>query len=311
MEKNFVPLAQALTPARELRTLVENRLIYSMDSCEMNIFETHMASDQVSLKFNDLVFTTMLRGKKVMNVLDSRFDYFPGESVVVPGREEMIIDFPEASEASPTQCIALAIDERKITETLALLNEHYVRAEDGELWRLDSGQYHIKNSEEIVVVVDRLMKISKEDNQLKDVFAGIAMQELLLRLMQTQARTLIFDNYKHHVSTHRFAYVVQYIQDHIEENLTVEKLSDLACMSKSHFFRTFKRELGISPVEYVIRERIKLSKKYLLDPLVSITDASYRTGFQSVSYFSTLFKKYEGITPKSFKKSKRLAYLAE
>ncbi len=310
MEKNFVPLQQSLTPAGKLQTLVENRSVYSMSQCEMNIFETHVASDQVSLKFNDLVFTAMLRGKKVMNVLNTRFDYFPGESVVVQQREEMIIDFPEASEEHPTQCVALAIDEKKISETLAFLNEYDAKAEDGEAWQLDPNQYHIKNTEEIAVAVDRLVKISKEDNRLKDVFAGIALQELLLRLMQTQARTLIFDNYRQHASTHRFAFVVQYIREHLVENITIGKLSDLACMSKSHFFRSFKRELGISPAEYIIRERIRLSKKILLDPQVSITDASYRTGFQSVSYFSTLFRKYEGITPKSFKKSRGLSYIA-
>lgn len=303
MKHSFVPILQSLTPAKELYTLVEHRSVYAMDHCEMNIFETRVASDQFRLKFSDLVFTAMLRGKKVMDVFNKRFDYFPGESVVVPGNQEMVIDFPNASEESPTQCVALAIDEKKISQTLELLNDQFAKAEENDSWKLDAEQYHLQNTEEIARTVDRLVRISKEDNKLKDVFADMALRELLVRLMQTQARTVIIDNYKLHAASHRFAYVVQYIKENIAQNITVEKLSDLACMSKSHFFRSFKRELGISPVDYVLRERMKLAKKFLLDPLLSITDASYRSGFQSVSYFSTLFKKYEGITPKSFKKS--------
>ena len=115
-----------LSKEKSLKTLVENRTIYNLNHCELNIFETHQQSERVSLKFNDLVFTAMLRGKKVMNLFgDKRFDYLPGESVIVPSNEEMIIDFPEASLHTPTQCIALAIDEEKIKETFIKINGEY------------------------------------------------------------------------------------------------------------------------------------------------------------------------------------------
>ncbi len=304
MSKLFVPSKQALTQYQELKTLVENRSIYNLSHCELNIFETHQASEQVSLKFDDLVFTAMLRGKKVMNLFgNKRFEYFPGESVIVPPHEEMLIDFPEASQQTPTQCIALAIDEEKIKETVDLLNEKYAKVEKHDQWQIDPKQFHIKNSFEMANTIDRLVYISKENNVAKDIFANFALQELLLRLMQTQARVLIFDQYMQYINTNRFAHVVKFIKENLAENLTIDKLSDMACMSKAHFFRSFKREFGLSPVEYIIQERVKLAKKMLADPTISITDTSYKVGFQNVNYFCTIFKKYEGITPTFFKKS--------
>jgi AraC-like DNA-binding protein len=121
--------------------------------------------------------------------------------------------------------------------------------------------------------------------------------------MQTQARNLIFEEYKKYSSQNRFAYVIEYVETHLEEQITVEKLSKLACMSESNFYKAFKREFGITPVEYILKQRISLSKKLLTNMKLSITDVCYKAGFNSLSYFSVLFKKYADQSPSEFRKS--------
>ena len=74
-------------------------------------------------------------------------------------------------------------------------------------------------------------------------------------------------------------------------------------MSKPSFFRCFKREFGISPVDFIIQERIKAAKKLLKDINVTIGQASYAVGFNNLSYFFKLFKRIEGVTPNEFRKS--------
>jgi AraC-like DNA-binding protein len=310
MKKVFRPQLHPLSQSHELKTLVENRTVYSLNHCELNVFETHQQSDKVKLCFNSLTYTAMLRGKKVMHLFGTEhFEYLPGESVIVPENEEMIIDFPDANLEKPTQCIALAIDREKIKETLDLMNEKYAKTEKNDIWHIDSEQFHLKNTFELTNIIDRLMYVSKEDNRAKDIFANLAIQELLVRLMQTQARNLFFDNYLNYIHSHRLAYVVQHIRENLTENLTIEKLSDLACMSKPHFFRSFKRELGISPVDFITQERIGMAKKLLKDVSISITDVCFKTGFNNLNYFCTLFKKWEGITPKAFQMSQTIDFL--
>lgn len=67
-------------------------------------------------------------------------------------------------------------------------------------------------------------------------------------------------------------------------------------MSKSALSRAFKTELGVSPVEYVIRERIAYAKQ-VLQQSKSVKIACFSAGFSDINYFVRLFKQREGITP--------------
>ena len=304
MSRSSLSNAVALHRPDQLHTLVENRTVYSLDAFELNIFETHQTASRVPLNMGSLVLTTMLRGKKVMHLPGrAPFEYLPGESVVVGEQQTMEIDFPEASEENPTQCLAVAIPADTIRCTVDLLNERFPLTEDHKLWHIsDSGTAHLTNTPELTGTLERLVHLSQETHVTKDVLASFTLQELLVRLMQTQARHLIFRNYAQHLTSHRFAAVVQYIKQHLTDQITVEKLSELACMSKATFFRMFKREFGLTPIEYIIQERLGEAKRLLRNPLSTVSDVCFRVGFNNTNYFQSLFKKYEGMTPGLYKK---------
>ncbi|MGI4832890.1 MAG: AraC family transcriptional regulator N-terminal domain-containing protein [Janthinobacterium lividum] len=292
-----------LAPER-LHSLVENRTVFALEAFELNIFETHQAAYRVPLRLAGLALTTMLQGKKVMH-LPGRpaFDYLPGESVVVGEDELMEIDFPEAHLGQPTQCLAVAIAPASIRQTVDLLNERYPLAEPHQPWQLAGPEFaHLTNTPELTDTLGRLVATARATHAAKDVLAGFTLQELLVRLMQTQARQLIFHDYARHLTTHRFAAVVQHIKQHLTAPLPIEKLSALACMSKATFFRLFKRELGLTPVEYIVHERLAEAKRLLRQPTLSVADACLRAGFNNLSYFQALFKKHEGLTPGMYKR---------
>lgn len=291
--------APLLSHEKSLKTLVENRTVYSLENCELNLFETYEESQLVPLKFNDLVVTSMLRGKKIMHLFDDpEFVYLPGETVVIPSNVEMKIDFPEATKSNPTQCLALAIDHWKINDTLNLLNEKYPK-EANNLWTLDSENYFFYNNIELATTINKLIKECMSTSITKDVLADLTLQELLIRIIQTQTLKSIEENKNIDANT-PIAMVLEFIRSNIRENFNLKDLSDKAGMSTTSFYRFFKRELGMSPIEFILSEKIKLAKQLLKYPGIQINEVGFQSGFEDSNYFIRLFKKVEGITPKQY-----------
>ncbi|UTN02857.1 AraC family transcriptional regulator N-terminal domain-containing protein [Flavobacterium bizetiae] len=289
-----------LSNEKSLKTLVENRTVYTLNHCELNIFETYESSELVPLKFNDLVVTSMLRGKKIMHLFDDPgFDYLPGETVVIPPNVEMKIDFPEASRENPTQCLALAIDKSKINHTLNFLNEHYPKEGSDSYWQLNHQNYFFYNNIDLAHTINKLIKECMGTSMTKDALADLTLQELLIRIIQTQTLKSL-DQGVSISSNNPIFEVTEFIRLNLKENINLKSLSEKACMSTASFYRFFKRELGMSPIEYVLNEKIKHAKKLLKNPGIQINEVCYLSGFEDANYFIRLFKKHEGITPKQY-----------
>ncbi|MBI3218607.1 MAG: AraC family transcriptional regulator [Bacteroidetes bacterium] len=294
-----IPLAPDLTNEKLLKTLVENRTIYNLENCELNLFETYQASELVPLKFNDLVVTSMLKGKKVMHLFDKDgFDYLPGESVIVPSNVEMKIDFPEATFNNPTQCLALAIDNKKITDTLQFLNEKYPQQGVTNFWQLNEANFYFENNAEMANLINKIITICQSTSIFKDTLADLSLQELLVKIVQLQ--TLKGVREKNTKINPLLNHVVGLIRDNIRNKIELKQIAKQSGLSTSSLYRLFKNEMGISPVEFVILEKIKLAKQYLTNKDIYIKNVSYEAGFEDSNYFIRLFKHYEGITPKQY-----------
>ena len=294
---------KAIPPSSEKshKTLVENRKIFSLNFCELNIFETFQESSLVPLTFGDFVVTSMLRGKKVMHLYDNPgFDYLPGETVLVPANVTMKIDFPEATKNNPTQCIALALESQKIQTIVNRLNEDYPKNDTKDYWQLKHNEYHFQNNYELANNINKLIDVCSGGDREKDILADIALKELVVRLIQSQNLNSS-DRANYNVGNNPLAFVMQYIRININQQINVTELSNKACMSVPTFYRAFKNEFGLSPLEYILREKIKKAKTLLADPTLTVTRICYETGFSSLNYFDRQFKRLEGVTPKQYR----------
>lgn len=281
---------------RRLETLVENKVTHTLDSAEMHIFETHEKVNNFLLKFTHPLLVSMIEGRKVMH-LDkmSPFNFVPGESLILPANELMRVDFPDAALNRPTQCLAMTISEEKIRETIDFLNEEHSKV-DNE-WQFTDSNLRITNDMAIQQIIQRLLFLFTEDHPSKDMFADFMLRELIIRVLQTEARTNYTENAKELSRDNRLAYVINYIKENLSKHLTIKELSEQIYMSESNFHRVFKNELNISPIDFINNERIKLATDLLKNPDKQIKEVYMECGFNSLSYFIRVFKRRELISP--------------
>lgn len=92
--------------------------------------------------------------------------------------------------------------------------------------------------------------------------------------------------------------VKDYINAHLDEDLSLDTLASVACYSTSHFCHVFKESTGQSPYQYVIQRRMEEALCQLqTHPRLCVSTVARNVGYRSPSHFSRQFKKYHGVSP--------------
>ena len=98
-----------------------------------------------------------------------------------------------------------------------------------------------------------------------------------------------------------FRKVTEYIINNIEEELNLEGIANSFNLSPYYFSRSFKECMGCNLTDYINMIRIRKAKELLKKNDMSIKEVSYSVGYSDPNYFSKVFKKYEGYSPKEYK----------
>jgi AraC-like DNA-binding protein len=96
--------------------------------------------------------------------------------------------------------------------------------------------------------------------------------------------------------------VKAYIEENYVRDLSLNDLASVVYVSPYHLAHLFKVEMGISPIQYLIKCRINQAKKLLADTKLSVQDISLEVGYPNSNYFNLLFKKITGESPGKFRK---------
>ena len=112
-------------------------------------------------------------------------------------------------------------------------------------------------------------------------------------------------------SSVRITEIMRLVGTHPEEDFRLDDLAQRARLSLSHFKKRFKAETGLSPRQYILRDKIQAAKRRLDEPSVSVTDVALDLGFVSSQYFATVFKRITGMTPTQYRRQSTLVTIGK
>ena len=99
----------------------------------------------------------------------------------------------------------------------------------------------------------------------------------------------------------RLKRVLDHIHNHITQDVDIDVLANVACLTKPYLIRLFKRELGTSPLQYINGKKVERAQLLLYTTDMPIKEVAYALGFSDHSYFIRMFRKMTGTTPQDYR----------
>ena len=98
--------------------------------------------------------------------------------------------------------------------------------------------------------------------------------------------------------------IERYVSCHLFRKISLDEISAYAGMNKTYFCLFFKKHYGMPFTDYLNQKRLEMASAMLLKPDASIADVAVACGYPTVTYFNRIFRKYKGVTPSEYRKSK-------
>lgn len=132
--------------------------------------------------------------------------------------------------------------------------------------------------------IEEKLSISKLEHLLLSVLSGVSPSR----------------KQSYSIGAHNYKKIIDVMNVHIDENLSVNEIAKLCCLSPGNLKKTFKTYAGCGVMEHFNRLRIIRSTEYLRQGM-AVTDISRKMGFSSTGYFSAVFKKETGLSPTKYR----------
>ena len=191
----------------------------------------------------------------------------------------------------------LFVDSEELGKTSRLLSHNpklfSVLSEDRIVMGMLSNR-ELQRAEDIFEELNKLR--SDTDHFQAKSYAAIIDLTVLISQSMREDLPCNFDN----IQT-----AVEYINHHITEYLNIDRICASCYMSKYNFCRLFKKRIGLTVMEYILKTRIAIAKELLCEANLSVTEISEACGFSSISFFSRTFKNETGVSPLQYKKQMR------
>jgi len=148
------------------------------------------------------------------------------------------------------------------------------------------GTHLITENNDLYGTLLKIESFSELDNWIKGILGNVCEQIGIKNKLKTK---------------HSIQKAINYIREHCQEEISLTSVADYVRLNPTYFSRFFKEETGCSFVEYLKRLRIEKAKELLRTSNLKIYEICEALGYQSVQYFSTLFKNMVGVTPQEYR----------
>lgn len=241
--------------------------------------------------FTEIFFITS--GTGCFQLDDKTINVFEGDLVII--NPNCLHTEKSSFFNEPLEYIVLGVDNLLLTysNSSTLVNNNNTK----DLYVI----MHYDNKDLVLQYLDPLIKEIKNKSSNYEIACKSLITLLIIFISRSYSKHFSLKEEPQEKLNIECMKIKNYIDSHYSENITLDFLADLTYVNKFHLVHSFTKQVGLSPINYVITKRIDEAKSLLTTTNYSIRDISSIVGFSNSSYFSQMFKKMTGKPPKAFR----------
>lgn len=243
--------------------------------------------------------------------------YPPGAAILLQGRKRLIVEgnvylqSPEtyhcllspmpmefetitASRDKPLLGIGIFFDKLKLSRLMLKIENSHITHRP----MIEEPESVITTASPNVRLMETLLKLVRTlSNPLEmEVLGQNIEEEIYYQLLNQQGNNKLINLLANKGKVHQIAKAVEYINQHLEENCTIDELSATVSLSPSGFQKKFKEVMHISPIQYAKQVKLNRAKGLILEGM-SISQAFLNVGYNNAGQFSREYKRHFGVSP--------------
>ena len=259
-------------------------LSFQLESITKSKYDSDWHSTLHTHPFTELFY--VVDGKGEFNIQGQRFPVKPNNFVIInPQVEHTELSSPD----EPLEYIVLGINGLSFSNLTPV-------SEGGHPFSF----FNLRDEQkDILRYLNAMVQEATSQQMSYELVCHNLLEILLIKILRHQHFDLEVG--KQSKATKDISFIKHYLETYYHESIQLEDLASMTHLSRFYISHSFKKEIGMSPMEYLIDIRIKESKILLRTTNYSISQVADIVGFTTPTYFSKQFRKSTGISPTDYR----------
>ena len=259
-------------------------LSFQLESITKSKYDSDWHSTLHTHPFTELFY--VVDGKGEFNIQSQRFPVKPNDFVIInPQVEHTELSSPD----EPLEYIVLGINGLSFSNLTPV-------SEGGHPFSF----FNLRDEQkDILRYLNAMVQEATSQSMSYELVCHNLLEILLIKILRHQHFDLEVG--KQSKATKDISFIKHYLETYYHESIQLEDLASMTHLSRFYISHSFKKEIGMSPMEYLIAIRIKESKILLRTTNYSISQVADIVGFTTPTYFSKQFRKSTGISPTDYR----------
>ena len=259
-------------------------LSFQLESITKSKYDSDWHSTLHTHPFTELFY--VVDGKGEFNIQGQRFPVKPNDFVIInPQVEHTELSSPD----EPLEYIVLGINGLSFSNLTPV-------SEGGHPFSF----FNLRDEQkDILSYLNAMVQEATSQQMSYELVCHNLLEILLIKILRHQHFDLEVG--KQSKATKDISFIKHYLETYYHESIQLEDLASMTHLSRFYISHSFKKEIGMSPMEYLIDIRIKESKILLRTTNYSISQVADIVGFTTPTYFSKQFRKSTGISPTDYR----------